>query len=401
MTDLKLGQAIRGMQSMLASKTVEIQLHWSEYLQGKWSTRESGGFSGSPVISRTVSANFKPGSVFIHVSKDYDAGEERGVYITLGGAIKGPIAGSFYLAGRNSLPEQRGYRSKPANPYSANDVQPTRYKGDDSLTVTFKQRITTEGSHSQVINQTLPILQQGKSFNVVPCNNDITLGSPDAGSLDTDNAEAVAKAVAAGLPEIASLVKPLFYQNNTDTFFVEPDVTERTVEEWNGWITLPPHADPSWRLGFKDVLAIPQMPWTPPLPGPEAPWRVRVDSGSLIQPRRGDDWLVNPLTGLRFDDEVIGPAGRAGIAIVPSHQIAGAVENNAMLANIHVASEFPAGTVAVVPTTTLAESGVTKIAGGLNVVGAAGFNSELARNFVEMNRSVTGPGRSAPGGTHS
>lgn len=387
-TDLKLRDAVRGMQSMVKNKVVEVQLHWSEYLQGEWSTRESSGFSA--VIAKTVSASFKPSSVFIHVAKAYDAGEERGVYVTLGGAIKGSKIGSFYLAGRNSLPEKKGYRNKPVNPYNANDVQPTRYGGDDSLTVTFKQRITTEaGKQAKVVNNPLSILQEGTAYTLLPCNNDITLGGPTPASLDADRADAVARAIAAGLPEIASLIKPIFYQNSTDTLFVEPDVMERTVEEWKGWIPHPPQSEPGWHIPdrWKDITVIPEIPWNPRFPDPEEGWQVPIDPGSLINPRPGDDWLVNPLTGLRFEDEVIGPGGRAGIIVLPSHEVAEIVLDDASLANIHIGSDLPMEAVAIVPNAVLGQAGITKVAGGLNVVGGAGFSSELAQNLNELNRS--------------
>lgn len=390
MADLKLGETVRGIQSLVKNKVVEIQLHWSEYLQGEWSTRESGGTSA--VISHTVKRDFKPSSVFIHVDKAYEAGEERGVYITLGGAIKGSKVGSFYLAGRNSLPEERGYRKKPANPYSANDVQPTRYGGNDSLTVTFKQRITTEtGKKAKVANDPLRLLQRGTAYTLLPCNNDITLGGPTPESLNADRAEAVATAIAAGLPEIASLIKPVFYQNSTDTLFVEPDVTERTVEKWKEWIPRASQSGFDWQKPdrWEDFVVIPEMPrrWPEhggwPLLDPE----IEIDNGSLINPGPVRDWLTNPLTGLLFGDEVIGPGGRAGIVVLSSHEAAKVVSNDALLANIHIGSDLPMEAIALVPNAVLDQAGVTKVAGGMNVVGGAGFNSELGRNLNELNRS--------------
>ena len=219
LTHLTLKSAVDAMQTMVSEKNVEIQLHWSEYLQGEWSTRESGG--SSAVISRIVrTADFYPADVRIHVSRTFDDGEESGVYITLTGYGRNRNLGSFYLAGRNSVPEiKKNYSGLPKNPYNA-----TRYGGDDSLTVTFEQRITTEGQQTTVVNDPLSILQDSSSYTLLPCNNDITLGGPAPGSLDADNAEAVAKAIAAGLPDIASLIKPVFYQNATDTLFVEPNV---------------------------------------------------------------------------------------------------------------------------------------------------------------------------------
>jgi hypothetical protein len=308
--------------------------------------------------------------------------------------------GSFYLAGRNSLPEIKGYKQKPANPYNANDVQPTRYGGDESLTVTFKQSITTKGGQqTKVVNNPLSILQEGAAYTLLPCNSDITVGGPPPGSLDADNAKAVEKAIAAGLPEIASLIKPVFYQDNRHTLFVEPNVTERTIEKWKGWITLPPQSEPGWRLPdwWKNVMVIPEIPWKPPHPDPKDPWRLSIDPASIIHSKPAYDWLVNPLTGLRFDEEVIGPSGRAGIVVLSSHEIAGAVPNDALLANIHAGSDLPTGSIAMVPSALIEQAGMMKVAGGLNVVGAAGFSSGLAQNFNALNRSRFDAGMSAAG----
>lgn len=395
LTELKLGAAVSGLQDTAANKIVEIQLHWSEYMQGEWSTRESGGFS--TVISKTVSKSFKSSSVFIHISKAYDAGEESGVYIILGGKIKK----SFYLAGRNSVPVEESYKTKPAFPYNANDVHATRYGGDNSLTVTFKQRITTVDKHTKVVKEPLSILQEGTPYTLLPCNNDITLGSLVSGSRDRDKAETVAKTIEAGLPEIASLIKPVFYQDNRHTLFVEPNATERTIIMWNGWLTPPAQSEPGWHLPdwWKDVIVIPEIPWKLPFPDPKDPWPHPIDPASLINPKPAYDWLVNPLTGLRFDDEVIGPSGRAGIVVLPSHEVAAVIPNDALLANIHSGSDLPMGTVAIVPSSVLDQAGITKVAGGLNVVGGAGFSSGLAQNLDELNRFRSDTGRSGSGRT--
>lgn len=176
--------------------------------------------------------------------------------------------------------------------------------------------------------------------------------------------------------------------------FVEPNVTERTIEEWEEWITSTPQPEPRWRIPEKwpDVVVIPGTPWKPPFPDPGDPWHVPIDPGSLINPRPEFDWLANPLTGLRFDDEVIGPSGRVGVAVLPSHEVAGALPKDDVLVNIHASSDLPRGTVAIVPRAVLDQAGLTQVAGGLNVVGGAGFNSELAQNFDELNRSRVGAG---------
>ena len=63
---------------------IQVALHWSEYVAGKWSAPTSTGFGGvGGFSSRTA---FDPGSVFVHSSNVYDAqGQEAGVQIHLTG----------------------------------------------------------------------------------------------------------------------------------------------------------------------------------------------------------------------------------------------------------------------------------------------------------------------------
>ena len=126
---------------------VEVQLHWSDYINGQWSSRVSHGYSAPPPIIAKDQPQFEDAernSVSIHVSKDYDTqtGEEGGVYIHLGGIF----SKSFYLAGRNSVPERRAYGTALENPYrdSAKKIVVSRYETNTPKTafnVTYAKRI--------------------------------------------------------------------------------------------------------------------------------------------------------------------------------------------------------------------------------------------------------------------
>ncbi len=385
-------------------KQIEVQLHWSEYLQGEWSTHESSGFTPVMVMMTLVGAHWErcrvghicpPGpkegcvwveatyspapltvplsfdytSVFIHVSKEpYENGEERGVYVHLGGAINQ----AFYLAGRNSIPEPASRESEPLMPYSKNGVHANRYSGNGALTVEFKRSITMEDGKPPVDKiETPSILQQGSGYTLLPCDNNITLGAPD----------------------VASLMKPLFYQDNAHTLFIEPDVAERTIEEWQEWVTRTPQPEPDWGRPdwWKDIVVIPAIP-KQKLPIPIDPgdpaWR---SFESLIDVKPKPDWLVNPGTGLLFEGELIGPRGRAGVAVLPSAETAGALTGGGLPVNFHAGSGIaPGKTIIAVASDTLDRAGLVQAAGGLNVVGSSGFNSALAENFDALNRSGFG-----------
>jgi hypothetical protein len=358
---------------------VEAQLHWSEYLQGKWSTRKSGGFNMPD--SRKIKANVStdPRNVFIHVSKEpYENGEERGVYINL----SWPFNQAFYLAGRNSNPERAGYSSKPGNPYSPNVISATRYSGNGAFKVTFGRRITTEDNKWPVELYETPDILGGSyagDYTLLPCDNDISL-------ID---------------PEIASLVKPLFYQDNSNTLFIEPNVEEQTIEEWQEWVTRTPKPKPDWVLPerWKDFVK-PMVP-KPKLPIPVDPgdpvWHLPLEEESLVEMQHSQDWLVNPATRLQFDGEIIGSAGRTELAVLSAAEVTNAISRGDMPVNILAGSEIAPGSTAATLEGTALERGALKQAGlvqvkDLNIVGSSGFNSVLARNFDALKRSNFGAG---------
>jgi hypothetical protein len=391
--DATLSAVMTDLKSVVAKKQVDVQLHWSEYLQGEWTTRESGGFA---TISKIVNNSFNPITVFVHVSKAFDAetGEESGVYIHLGGAINQ----AFHLAGRNSAPEQASYAAKPDNPYnSANTELANRYSGSGGLKVSFQERITTEpGKTPPKANPS--ILQQGGAYTLLPCDNNLTaLGVSEDAYLTAANPAAVKAAIERGVGGIASLMRPVFYQDNAHTLFVEPSVTERTIEEWQDWVTRTPQPEPGWRDPdwWKEIVVIPEMPKKWPIPDHRDPrGGFPIDAGSLINPKPDFDWLVNPGTALEFDGVLIGPAGRPGLEILP----AGGIAEGGSLVNVNPGSGLGAGsTVVLTRATTLEESGLTQVAGGLNVIGSAGFNVALEKNFNELNRSGFGAGMSGAG----
>jgi hypothetical protein len=315
-----------------ALREVDVRLHWATNVKGEWTTPESSDALAvvhsttsrlsSTMVSLTrtpltVDSTFDPASVFIHVSKEaYDGGEERGVLIHLGGDIKK----AFYVAGRNSTPVLTEADAAPPNPYNAKSKSGTRYLGFNALTVTFAQSITTSaGKPSLGIIWTPTILGGGSAYSLLPCDNEITLGAPDPSSVDARNPGAVAKALARGMGEIATLIKPFFYQDNSTTLFVEPEVEEKTVEQWEDWVTPSPPLDslstlPQW---WDDLVVVPGVPYhKPPFPTPDD-YQPHLGGIDMLRASPESDWLTNPSTGLLFHGELIDTAGRAG-SVLPS-----------------------------------------------------------------------------------
>jgi len=388
LVDVTMSEMMADLKSTVQRKVVEVQLHWSENLQGEWSTRESGSFPAS--ISKIVDSTFDPGSAFIHVSKEqYENGEERGVYIHLGGAIDQ----AFYLAGRNSIPEPYIRESEPAMPYSGG-MRANRYSGKSALTVEFKRRITTEdGKPPDDTVETLPILDYDGTYTLLPCNNNITLDVSDATSPDASNREAIGKAIETGLSDIESLVKPLFYQNNAHTLFIEPNVAERTIEEWQDWVTRTPQPEREWDnpIWWDEFVLVSE---TSREKRPIDPRTMIWDSPeSLIKMKTEQDWLINPGTGLLFEDGLISSRGRAQVAVLPTAEASDAIARGGQSVYVHTGSGLPPGrTLITIESDALGKADLVQAAGGVNVVGSSGFNSALAQNFNALNRSGFGRG---------
>ena len=174
--------------------------------------------------------------------------------------------------------------------------------------------------------------------------------------------------------EITALTKPVFYQDAVHTLFVEPDVTERTVEQVE-WAPQPPPPpphfhDPGW---WKDLVVIPKVPLPGPIPEPGDPWLTGVHPGSLVQPQPGRDWLTNPSTAVMFDGVLVGAEGKLGAEVR-----AGGAKAGDTLVAVHPGSGLAAGAVVVADTTGLSAGAV----GGLSVIGGGGLNAALAQRLV-------------------
>jgi hypothetical protein len=360
---------------------LEAQLHWSEYFQGEWTTRESAG-NGPPDSQKLRAAYVDPRRVYISVSKEpSDDGEERGVFIHL----SEPFEQAFYLAGRNSVPTRVADGSLPAHLYTPacdpSSVNATAFVGSGAFQVTLVERLRTASSWMSAVVTTPSILQNGGAFSLVPCNNDLTaLGVPDDAGTGATNPEAVKKALESGLAQIKALLKPVFFQDARHTLFVEPNVVERTIEEWEEWVTQSPQPEDKWGIPdwWKDIKVIPDYPHIGPFPEPDP---VLIDPGSVINPRPGYDWLVNPVTGLVFDGVLIGSGGKLDLEVVtPDGR---GLADFGTPVGVNPGSGLALGSIVVAPRGALRDG--VALEGGLNVIGGMGFNSALARNVNRLN----------------
>ena len=96
---LKLSELIHKVTKGYERTELDLQLHWSEYLQGEWSTHSrlvaATHYSNYKLEPVTVQMNFDPGSVIVYVEKITDD-VVPGVHVHLTSESKLVIGGSSW-----------------------------------------------------------------------------------------------------------------------------------------------------------------------------------------------------------------------------------------------------------------------------------------------------------------
>jgi peptidoglycan hydrolase-like protein with peptidoglycan-binding domain len=296
----KLVAAAAATSKGAVKRMLDMQLNWSEYFQGEWTVRESSGF-GNPF---TLPPNqlFDASKVFVSVSKEADpgTGADGAVWINLNGwyeedAFHISQKPYFRVVSKNSRPQLKYDFGlfQPISRYSPKNKTYNRYEGSGALSVTFVQKIvTTDGNKQASPPAPQPILAKGGSFTLLPSSNQMML--PNA--------------------EFAPLISPVFYADDVYTFFVEPSLTETTVDRWEGYTIIRPSHKPKW-----DEYILHPSPISPVLPliykqmvfkpkdvlQPEP-----VDSLALHAIKPNLDALTQPSVAVQFGDAVVGRTGR-------------------------------------------------------------------------------------------
>jgi peptidoglycan hydrolase-like protein with peptidoglycan-binding domain len=307
--DMKFSTLSSNLQAMAPLPQVRVQLNWSEYFQGAWSARLcSDPNQYDPV---TVGFQFDKSQVFLHTSKEakdaYGIEGPVGIHLDFPDPSEegGGDTYSFWVTSKNGNPDfgikygQLG----PRNLYTAYQTDATAWAGSDSLEVWFVGSQSTNGSDTESHEV---LLQTVNNYDIVPCSNPTSspfLLTPEL-----------------LYQEGGALVSPFFYKdknvagpgggitNNECTFFVQPDVTEVTIEEWPGWIVgiQKPGIDVVVDKWWNDLPLINQVAinnnFNVPTGDPE-------ETGAIYQVGDRTDWLTNAATTVGYSASRIGAGG--------------------------------------------------------------------------------------------
>jgi Neuraminidase-like domain/Putative peptidoglycan binding domain/Salmonella virulence plasmid 28.1kDa A protein len=333
-TGMSLSSLAGNIFDATAQAQLQVQLHWTELYDGKWSeclSSNTNKYNAQNPFS--VPDGFSPDQdIYVHVSTEMDSsGNEAGVriHLDLYDSQYGPGEGgyAFRVTSKNSDPDfDRAYWLAPSQqPYNTVGVGGTLYTGTDTLAVSYESMIA-----SMEIDEVIAgILGSVSDYSLLPCGNPVVPPFLDP----TDP-----RYQAAG-----ALVSPFFFRdqsggigNNELTFYVQPTLTEQTISVWEGWALAPTQPAHNWYdpgiIDHIDIVA--QMPIVGVLPvNPVDP----ADAMYVIN--QVSDWVTNPRTIVAFGNALIGSGGAlpaassaaanvmAGVAVA---SVAGDVEAQAM-----------------------------------------------------------------------
>jgi hypothetical protein len=296
-------------------KQVQLQLHWSEYSQGKWSNRISTDLSRAEVIATTP--DFDPNHVHVHVSKEFTNGEEGAVRIHVDlphvdtqndgehPSLLDPR--TFRVTGKNCDPDfSFNYWENPPFvpyvPYTVVYSSPTEFPAAGSLTASFQNAITPGGSS---ITENEAILDTVNNFDLSLCANPVVPAFVDPGD-----------------PlywQDGGLVSPFFFSDASNpsvngqnafrderTFFVQPSLTETLIHEWRGWAIPPSSLAENWAdpkiLDHINVVSLVPLPGLPLM-------NAQDFVHSVVPMQTVTDWVTDPRVAISYGGVAVGKTG--------------------------------------------------------------------------------------------
>lgn len=376
---------------------VTVQLSWTELFQGQWTTRKSTNFIN--LHPGTTLSSFDKGRVFLYPDREYDeSGEERAVRINLSGDVNG----AFRMVSKNSQPQPSESPILMDFTYSGTTRSATQYTASGGLEVYFIQQIKTEDGKFVDSEPTgKPILKKGDGYKLLTCNDVFAFDFVALAKrlsvkslVDSDGKvnDLGRWYVNTFLP--TTLTVPFFYQDDHNLFFVEPTLTETTIDRWEEWVIPPPVVVKEWEGGPWATLAVESH-----VPRTTA---VLVTTGpSVIDPiarfplQSKADWATHPTTLFEFGDRLVGEAGGFD---TPALAVASVSQVRSLAAAGGATSAGPGGTLAA-ETALGALSGshnevMVVSGGGLTAIRTEPVKSEagsiIARGF-SRSRIIGGP----------
>ena len=318
---------------------VQIQLHWTEYVQGKWTNRISSDLNRFQPID--VADVFSPDrDVYVHVDKETDSAGNEGALRVLVDFNGYDSFFGFRVTSKNCAPDfgEQYAVFAPEVVYNIGGVDATAYTGSTTLQSGFQSAISSDGTST---TNTENILQSVNNYELLTCANPVV--PPFLPINDPDYQEA------------GSLVSPFFFKDAENpnfgsqgtfqderTYFVQPSLTETLLWEWEGWAVAP--AQPTQLVVNPNVVnvinVIAQVPTAGPMP---------INPGdpvySVFPMQILTDWMTTPGVAINYGGVAIGQNG--GLKVAPGQITRGKGQGGGLITGLGAAQGAGAGPVVV------------------------------------------------------
>jgi hypothetical protein len=331
----------------LAPKIVQVQLNWAVYYQGKWSTPstssgsdDSGddssgggdssgdgpppGSAGKPV-SVIVDADFEASDVTVHASVDLNSDPQAAcVSVTFPEVLfwpkyRHPAEGkhgrkSHVVRPASRAPEYRPKTfafkivSKHAPPVveagTPQDFPPfpgvtaaAHFIGTRTFQVQYVESIQSVDGRPPTVTLARQDILKRHGFGAGTRHSLTVLGSP----LNPE------------MPELGTLISPFFFADGQNSFFVEPTLTETTIDKWEH-LAIPVSRSDGHGAGRGPEIAAAFPRFRPPksLPKGVKPFDGAFDPSCRYRVHVDTDGITNMASVLHFGGSTVGAQGATG-----------------------------------------------------------------------------------------
>ncbi|MET8454368.1 neuraminidase-like domain-containing protein [Streptomyces sp. NPDC005209] len=321
---------------------VRAQLSWVERVDGRWSDRRGGAFGQAVQLAAPLGAE-AAARVSVHVSYD-TAGGRDALKVNLGA----PVDGAFRLVNKSVPPRWEAAQPRVASVYTVSPAgTPTADRGAGALSRFTQLVLSKDGESYPADPLSKQVLGAGGEFALVRCTDPPEFDDPFQGHP----------------------VGPFFYSDNPHSFLVE---VEPRLVEYNLWVL--PAPQPELQLSRELLRDLPIRVFIPVDLGVFDPETVKSISSFA---RNGlavrQDWLVNPVTVLRFGDRLVGGDGGLDLTVVQA--TTAAPEFHKAIGIAPGSQAVPGSSVLVGKPDLVTEQKFTVPAQGLTIIGDSGLSA--------------------------
>jgi hypothetical protein len=312
------------MPTGVPHKEINVQLNWSEYYQGQWTPRGSGGF-GNP-ITVIVSAGFDQSAAYVHgeVEQD-DEMEVARINLHFEQAFApdtrfpvpstdpkahvprqpkpGPLDFAFEIISKNAPPQVVPGEAQLEPPFTGLKPEVNRFTAPKAVQVRYVESIEQVDNNPPTVHMATRVI--------------ITAEDEREGS---DQITACPTPIHAELPNVGLLVTPFFYQDSQHVFFVEPSLTESVIDKWEHW-AIPFPAVATQRGAEGRLRVTPCFPrYKPPktLPASVRPFNGAFGPGERFHLLIPSDPTTGDRCEIHYGGHAIGVGGSKGAVQTPA-----------------------------------------------------------------------------------